>query len=230
MPSEAGWFIDGGSLNNFIAPTTIQRLHEAAHKLNSEAENGEVGEGVGQEGYHANTGHADDNDTTTRSNKCTNDSENDRDDTDGKNDENRDGYETHPPKSIAKTTKKNTRFSGTVTLCVNSSLKQELSLLFGLRIQPSQGSSFADCRITLDPITVRASTLFSDDDDDISNAISNHFYITEQVKILIGACDGACDAPVAVHPLHQHFAERRTISTKNSFDVSLEPLQTLNSL
>jgi hypothetical protein len=150
--------------------------------------------------------------------------------TDDGEDERDDAYAQKDPPSPKpndiKRARRNARFTGTVTLCVNESLKQNLTVLFGLRISPSLGDDFADCRVVVDPITVRASTLFSDDDDDDDEmqdpASGNHFYTTEGVCVMVGPSLGACDAPVSVHPLPHHFAERRTISTKNQIDVSLE--------
>ena len=142
---------------------------------------------------------------------------------DDDNDGEEEGEETPPPKRPRKEGFKNDRFTGTAILCVGNSLFQELSISFGLRIKPRIGSGFADCQIILDPITVRASTLFSDDDKSIGNSsIDDHFYVTEQANIRVGAHKGVCDPPVYVHPLQQHFAERRSVSTRNQFDVSFE--------
>lgn len=130
--------------------------------------------------------------------------------------------DSHPkPDNTSKP--KNDRFTGTAVLCVGASLKQELTISFGLRISPSLGSGFADCLVTLNPVIVRSSTLFRDDETiPLDAASSNHFYVTEQASITLGAYQGYCEPPVSVHPLQQHFAERQTTSKKRQYDVAFE--------
>ena len=126
--------------------------------------------------------------------------------------------DTPPMRRQRKEILRNDRFTGTATLCLGNSLFQELSISLGLRINPLRvGSGFADCQIILDPIIVRASTLFSDDETN-SNKFSSldHLYVTEQANILVGAHNGVCHPPVSVHPLQQHFTERRSCSHTES--------------
>src|SRR5271154_3159940 len=129
------------------------------------------------------------------------------------------GLQSDPKISL----KNNSRFTGTTTLSIRGSLRQELTTSIGLCIHPSIESRFADCQIILDLVVVRTSSLYSDGNESFpETGPPNHFYITEEATIIIGACGGYCDPPVSLHPLPQHFAERHTTSTRAQLDVSIE--------
>jgi len=129
------------------------------------------------------------------------------------------GLQSDPKISL----KNNSRFTGTTTLSIRGSLRQELTTSIGLCIHPSIESRFADCQIILDLVVVRTSSLYSDGDESFpETGPPNHFYITEEATIIIGACGGYCDPPVSLHPLPQHFTKRHTTSTRAQMDVSLE--------
>jgi hypothetical protein len=89
-------------------------------------------------------------------------------------DENSDADVDHPisdDSASPPVRKRNDRFSGTVTLQLSDTLKQELTISMGLHIRPVLGEDFADCKITLNPVQVMASSIFSDhDDDDLDSA------------------------------------------------------------
>src|SRR5271154_6601795 len=145
---------------------------------------------------------------------------NDDDDDSGNNSEDEN---PRPPKRPKISLKNNGRFTGTTTLSIRGSLRQELTTLIGLCIHPSIESRFADCQIILDLVVVRTSSLYSDGDESFpETGPPNHFYITEEATIIIGACGGYCDPPVSLHPLPQHFTKRHTTSTRAQMDVSLE--------
>jgi hypothetical protein len=98
-------------------------------------------------------------------------------------------------------------------------------LSFGLSIEPSIGYGFADCKLVLNPIVVRASASFNDDDDGFEaphDDPKNHFYVTEHAAITIGPSQGRCDPAAYVHPLEQYFAERKTVSSNHQYDISFE--------
>ena len=142
----------------------------------------------------------------------------------GPDDEENDENEPPPPKHRKLVKRQiNQRFTGTVLLRINKSLKQELTISFGLHICPTIGRGFADCQVILDPTIIRASASFTDEDE-VSQATSSaqHFYVTEEVLFTIGPSPGRCDPPVSVHPFAQHFAQRRTASTKTQLDFSFE--------
>jgi hypothetical protein len=150
--------------------------------------------------------------------------EKDGEDEDGKDDEDGRRDTPTPNPKRRKGSRKNGQFKGTVTLHVNESLKQNLTIAFGIRICPSLRHKFVDCRVILDPITVLASALFSDDDKEglQDPTLLNYFYTTERVSIIVGNTQVSSLPPAFIHPLRQHFAERRTVSTKNQFDCTLE--------
>lgn len=172
---------------------------------------------------HVNSGHGNINNSIANGNI-----EDPSDNGDGdrnKNDEDKpDHLDPSSPKfSKDQKRKRNDRFSGQVTLYIGDTLKQELTILFGVRIRPSVSCAFADCQIVLDPVTVTASTVFTDNEDTTLDALLiNYFYITQDVRIIIALSQGMCDVPTFIHPLRRHFAERRIVSTKNQFDVSFE--------
>jgi hypothetical protein len=99
-------------------------------------------------------------------------------------------------------------------------------LSFGLSIEPSVGAGFADCKLILNPIVVRASASFNGGDDDgvepLQDNPKSHFYVTECAAITIGPSEGRCDPAAYVYPLEQYFAERKTVSSKHQYDISLE--------
>ena len=128
-----------------------------------------------------------------------------------------------PPNSFQRSARsRNDRFSGTVTLQMSDTLKQELTVSVGLRIRPIPGIDFADCKITLNPVHVMASSLYSEHDDDDLETAASHFYVTEKVRILLRACNGFCEAPNSVHPLPHHFQEHIIKSVTSSYGASLE--------
>jgi len=92
----------------------------------------------------------------------------------------------------------------------------------GLHIRPVLGEDFADCKITLNPVQVMASSIFSDHDDDDLDSATSHFYVSEKVRILIRACEGYCEPPDHLHPLVHHFQERVATSAGSSYGASLE--------
>jgi hypothetical protein len=122
------------------------------------------------------------------------------------------------PETPIENQKFNDRFAGTLTLRVGNNLCQELTTSFGLKIYPTGGSNFADCKISLDPVIVRASTLFKRKEEGgnpmVREESLEHFYVTEKVRLILGTLGGSCYPPDKVHPLLQHFTERRIISSK----------------
>lgn len=121
---------------------------------------------------------------------------------------------TNPKNPI---TEENNRFTGTATLDAEDSLKQTITISFGLSVRPLVGRDYADCKIKLDPVTIRTSKLYSH-----SRSTSEYLFVTEQANLLVGVCGGECDPPVSIHPLEQHFAGPRTVSTRSQYDASLE--------
>jgi hypothetical protein len=115
------------------------------------------------------------------------------------------------------------QFSGTVTLCVNGTLKQDLNVLVGLRIIPRENEQLAECRVILDPLCIEASALSSDnDDEEMLNVLPwGHFYCLEQVTAIVGSRGGRCKR-WSKHPAPEYFTHGLTNSTGHQFDIGLD--------
>ena len=140
-------------------------------------------------------------------------------------DENNDADSYHPNEDEATqppVRKRNDRFSGTVTLQLSDTLKQELTISMGLQIRPILGEDFTDCKITLNPVQVMASSLYCEDEDDDLDSATSHYYVSEKVRILIRACEGYCEPPDSLHPLVHHFQEQVATSVGSSYGACLE--------